>query len=132
ERYGDARPLFYKLVKEGFREMNAENWNKEHKNLSAEEMVFGMLNTEAIYSKAVQHLQEDGERLGEMKDIAKLIELVKDDLYTEYVSEIKEVLWKAYKEKVERMLLKGLAPYYKERLYTEMQEKIVKSLYIEL
>ncbi|MEM0144041.1 MAG: RNA ligase family protein [Candidatus Parvarchaeum sp.] len=127
EMYGDVRPLFYKLVKEGFREMNAENWKREQKKLPAEEMVLEMLNTKVIYNKAVQHLQEEGERLGEMKDIVKLIELVKNDLYTEYVPEIKEVLWNAYKEKIERMLLRGLAPYYKERLYTEMQEKLTGS-----
>lgn len=74
--------------------------------------------TEARWKKAVQHLREAGNLLGDPKDIGSLIKEVQQDIVVEHLDEIKEYLWNNFKGDLLRKAIAGLPEWYKNELLT--------------
>ena len=72
--------------------------------------------SEARWHKAVQHLEELGERENDPRDIGKLVREVCKDVHTECQDEIKEKLFKWAWKQVQNGLTRGLPEWYKELL----------------
>lgn len=112
---GNVFPMFTKYVSEDFKEkhkLNPEYLNKE----DALQILAESYRTEARWEKAVQHLRDRGELLGEPKDIGKLMEEVMQDLLTEERESIKEELFKLYHKNIVRNSSRGLPEWYKQKL----------------
>jgi hypothetical protein len=72
--------------------------------------------TEARWQKAVQHLRESGELLGEPKDIGALIKEVQRDIVEEELEIVMNALWKFFQRDLMSTVTKGLPEWYKEQL----------------
>jgi hypothetical protein len=114
---GKLRFFSLKYVREKFRELNKIEHLDENKKVSPEDIVSRLINKEAVWSKAIQRIQEDGIITYEMRDIQSLIEAVKDDIEKEYKETIKEEMYRVYKKDIEKAVVRGLAEYYKKYLY---------------
>lgn len=121
---GEVRPLFYKYVRDDFKELNNEEWNKKPHKQPIESIISEILNKEAIFRKAIQHLEENGEAEGHMRDMQKLIPLVYEDLYEEYLPLIQEMLVKKFQKDIEKQAISGLAEFYKQHLYKKMESTL--------
>lgn len=72
--------------------------------------------TEARWEKAVQHLRDRGELLGEPKDIGALVKEVQSDVEAECKDEIKDRLWVAFWRGLSKGIIRGLPEWYKDKL----------------
>ena len=118
---GQIRPLIYKIVRDDFKELNDKEWNKHSKDNDVINKIASALNKEAIFRKAVQHLNDSGQATGEMKDMVKLIPLVYKDLYEEYQPIIEDILFKHFQKDIEKTIIHGLPEYYKQILYNKVE-----------
>lgn len=71
---------------------------------------------EARFRKAIQHLEEEGKLLGEMKDLALLIPEVKHDIELEEAATLKEAFYKIFMPKLLGLSVQGLPEFYKRYL----------------
>lgn len=124
---GEIRPLFYKYVRDDFKELNNAEWNSHPNKKSIESIVPEVLNKEAVFRKAVQHLEENGKAEGHMRDMQRLIPLVYEDLYEEYLPAIQEMLIKKFQKDIEREIVRGLPEYYKKYLYEKTERALNES-----
>lgn len=123
-RFGrDGKPLMGKHVSERFKEIHGQEWKKSNptkKDLTADLIL--KLRTPARWEKAVQHLRERGELLGEPKDIGPLMK----ELYQDTAAECREIildrLWKECWPKIARGVAAGLPEWYKEQLAAKQFE----------
>lgn len=105
-----------KYVSEAFKEVHAKDWKKEHTNKGKLDVVISQYRSEARWNKAIQHLRENGELVGAPADIGRLIEEVRLDVTLEEKENIKEELWKIYKDDFMRHTVSGLPEWYKKKL----------------
>lgn len=105
-----------KFVSEKFKEKHAKDWKKENTAGGRWDVVKSQYRTEARWLKAVQHLREAGQLLGEPKDIGSLIKEVQQDISQEEGAAIKEILWGLYGKDLLRRSTAGLPEWYKEQL----------------
>ena len=113
-----------KYVSEKFKEVADGDWKR--RNPSQNDLLQQLIvryRTEARWSKAVQHLEERGELLGEPKDIGSLMKEVAIDTKKECEEEIKDILFKHYWKKIQRGITGGLAEWYKEELAKQAFEE---------
>lgn len=105
-----------KFVSEAFKETHDKNaYGRRKKRLTWDDFMESY-RTEARWQKAVQHLRDDGQLLGEPKDIGGLIQEVKRDILDEEQEEIKDFLWKNFGQELLRKSTAGLPEWYKEQL----------------
>lgn len=123
---GQARPLFYKYVRNEFKELNNKEWNNHPDKQSVANVVTDTVNREAVFRKAVQHLEESGNALGDMKDMKELISSVYDDLEQEYKDAIAEKLYRKFEKDIKNQIVHGLPEYYKEYLFKKMEQTLNK------
>lgn len=114
----DGNPIYCKIVANEFREMmRVKETTKGVKN---EDDIIGrivsMIQTDAVYSKAVQHLMDDGKITNTVKDIGPLISEIQKDLGEEVAPMAKEVLWEWARHQVVRGVVTPFALWYKKRL----------------
>lgn len=112
-----------KYVSEAFKEKHEGDWkerNPNHKDV--ETILIEEYRTDARWAKAVQHLRENGQIEGSMKDIAFLIREVPADVLKECEEEIKEKLFAHFWPKVSRGITRGLPEWYKDELAKEAFE----------
>ncbi len=107
-----------KYVSEKFKEVHARDWKKEHTDKGKLEVAISQYKSEARWNKAIQHLREDGELTGSPSDIGRLIKEVRLDITLEEKENIKEELWKIYKDDFMRHAVSGLPEWYKKKLAT--------------
>ena len=107
-----------KYVSEKFKEVHARDWKKEHTDKGKLEVAISQYKSEARWNKAIQHLREDGELTGSPSDIGRLIKEVRFDITLEEKENIKEELWKIYKDDFIRHAVSGLPEWYKKKLAT--------------
>jgi len=116
--YGkDDKVLMGKIVREGFAEKNSKNWKTN--NPSNRDILSRLTDeyaTEARWNKAIQHLAEQNELVGEMKDMPALFREVQDDVLQECEDEIKETLFNHFWGKIRRGLTYGLPEHYRKYL----------------
>ena len=113
-----------KYVSEKFKEVADGDWKR--RNPSQNDLLQQLIvryRTEARWSKAVQHLEERGELLGEPKDIGSLMKEVAIDTKKECEDEIKDILFRHYWKKIQRGITGGLADWYKEELAKQAFEE---------
>lgn len=111
-------PIYVKIVGDEFREI-ARVPSRRLRNISPSEVVqklVDMVEKDAIFSKAVQHLLEEGKIAGNNSDIGPLIKEVQKDIAIEMEAPAKEVLWEWAKEQVIRGCVSGFAKWYQARL----------------
>lgn len=107
-------PMAGKYVSEAFKEKNNAEW--ERKKGSGWEAFKQQYQTEARWQKAVQHLRDNGELLGEPRDIGALIKEVQRDIIDECKDEILEGLWKIFSKQLTKQATLGLPEWYKRML----------------
>lgn len=121
----DKKLLIGKFVSEEFKEVHANDWKKEHKTPSNNEIIqvlAGMYATPARWQKALIHLKERGETENSMRDMAKLIAEVPADVLKECEAEIREQLFQWAWPQLRRSLTRGLAEWYKDLLAKQQFE----------
>jgi len=123
-QYGpDKKALMGKHVSEKFKEIHGKEWKKN--NPAQRDVVMQICDrytTEARWQKAVQHMKERGELLGEPKDIGALMKEVQQDILEECQDEIKQILFKWAWKQIERSCTRGLPTWYKNELVKKQFE----------
>jgi hypothetical protein len=106
-------PSFGKYVRPEFREKLNKTWTSGKDKVQE---FIDSFRTEARWQKAIQHLQEKGELVNEPKDIGKLVAEVKRDILEEEELNIKNGLYRLFKDTILRKATAGLPEKYKEWL----------------
>lgn len=109
-----SKTLMGKLVSDAFRESMSVKTPKIKADAVTD--IMETYNLEARWSKAVQHLKEQGELEGSPKDIGKLIAELNQDFEKEEADTIKELLWAHYRKQFLREVSNGFAQWYKNEL----------------
>lgn len=113
----DKKVAMAKMVCDGFKEKNTENWkstNPGRKDVVA--VIIAALRTEARWQKAVQHLRERGELTESLKDIGPLMKEAQADIRKEESEWIAEQLAKYFMDGIVRGAISGLPEWYKDEL----------------
>lgn len=117
ELYGTAQHIMGgKYVTDGFKEVHRKDWAKLNTSKGAIEVLKDSVRTEARWNKAIQHLRDNGEFTGSVKDIGKLIKEVQQDLSEEEKENLKSQLWKIYGTDILRAATNGFVDWYKAKI----------------
>lgn len=111
-----------KYVSEKFKEKMTGKVRMDKQN---DDIVFSIvksLKTDARYHKAIQHLRESGNLLGEPKDIGSLLKEIHQDIDAEETEFIKDTLFKHYIKKIKGGVCAGFPEWYKEQLLNNVKE----------
>jgi hypothetical protein len=119
---GFGKMLAAKIVADDFKEQNAANWDQQ-KQGNIIDRIIATFNKEAVWEKAIQHARDEGQLVGEAKDIGYLIGAVKKDFGMEHHDFISKRLMKEFYNDVERGVLRGFPEYYKQKLLEKALEK---------
>ena len=118
KRFGsDGKVLMGKYVSTKFKERHKKEWkmgNPQGKDILT--MLQETFRTEARWHKGIQHLRENGELIGDMRDIGPLIKEIQRDTKEECEDEIKEALWKWAWPHICRKVTAGFPEWYKQKL----------------
>jgi hypothetical protein len=119
----DKKVKMGKFVSEKFKEVSGEKWRKDNPT-SADilEQIVSKYKTDARWSKAVQHLSEEGTLEQSPRDIGNLIKEVGNDIEKECIDEIKDILWKYFWPKVKRGVTSRLPEWWKSELLKKSLE----------
>lgn len=113
----DKKVAMAKVVCEGFKEKNAENWKTENPGRAdVVQRIIESLKTEARWQKAVQHLRERGELTESPKDIGNLMKETQEDIRKEESEWIAAELLKHELPGILRACAGGVPEWYKSRL----------------
>lgn len=112
---GFGKSLCGKFVSSEFKESNGAEWQKQAKGSRLERLIEGF-NKEAIWTKVVQHLRDDGKLVNAPQDIGLLIREFKRDFAAEHEDHIKKALYTIFHEDIERTVMNGLPEWYKKKL----------------
>jgi len=112
---GKIFPLFTKYVREVFKERHAIDWKIRSPKASMQDYI-AAFKCEARWDKAVIHLKEKGTLENAPKDIGALMKEVKRDIIEEEKENIKNELYKRFKDDILRVAIQGLPEWYKEKL----------------
>lgn len=104
-----------KYVSEKYKE-KAGDWKERHTGKGKWEAYRDSFATEARWQKAVQHLHESGDLEFAPRDIGKLITEVRRDILEECEADIRDWLWRNYKDELLKTAIHGLPEWYKESL----------------
>lgn len=122
ERYGrDGKTLMGKYVSEQFKESHKREWTGDNKGSILDRLI-KQYRTEARWMKAVQHLKERGELLGDVRDIGNLIKEVQKDFEEEEFQEVAVLLFKEFRKDLIRGVSRGLPEWWKDRLARQQWE----------
>ena len=105
-----------KYVSDGFKEVHEKNWKMQNTGRGKWEVFMDQFNNEARWLKSAQHMAEDGQLLGEPKDIGQLMNRVQKDIGEECKEDIQEFLWKQFGRDLMRNSVRGLPEWYKQEL----------------
>lgn len=117
---GTTFPVFTKLVRQKFKELNKTNW-RGHSGKSNLQEFLESFCTEARWRKAVQHLKESGDLQNMPQDIGPLMREVSRDIDAEETENIKEALYKLYARDIKRSATRGLPEWYKSSLLERIE-----------
>lgn len=105
-----------KFVSDGFKEVHSRDWKNTNTGKGKWDVFQEQYNSEARWWKSVQHMAEDGNLLGEPKDIGQLMNRVQKDIGEECKEEILNFLWRQFGRDLMRHSVRGLPEWYKEQL----------------
>jgi len=113
----DKKMACAKLVCDGFKEKNSENWKSSNPGAQdVIQLIINSLRTEARWAKAVQHLRDAGQLTGTPRDIGNLIKEAQADIEKEEKEWIAEQLLKNALPQILRSSIAGLPEWYKNQL----------------
>ena len=113
----DKKVLMGKFVSGNFIEKHSKDWSKRHPNRNEViTRIIEMYRTVPRWEKAVQHLKEDGKLEMEPRDIGILVREIQADILSDSEDEIKEQLFKHFKQTILRGSVKGFPEWYKTHL----------------
>lgn len=113
----DGKVQMGKFVSEAFKEVHNTSWKEE--NPGQKDIIERLIHeyrTPARWSKAVQHLREEGKITDEPKDIGLLFKEVGSDVRRECEVEIKQKLFDWAWANISRGITAGMPQWYKEEL----------------
>jgi hypothetical protein len=113
-----------KYVSEKFKEKMTDKVKMEKQNDDIVSFIVKSLKTDARYHKAIQHLRESGNLLGEPKDIGSLLKELHQDIDTEETEFIKDTLFKHYIKRIKGGVCAGFPEWYKKQLLNNVKEAI--------
>ncbi|MBI5226887.1 hypothetical protein HY994_06690 [Candidatus Micrarchaeota archaeon] len=120
--YLAGAPVFGKLVRDEFRELNRQVWGE---GKSLEERIMEHFPLEPRWEKTVQHLRDEG-RLGHgVKDIGMLMREVEADFEAESKALVQELLWTEFAHGLRKRSRMGFAEWYKQRLLRDSMDPMV-------
>lgn len=124
-RFGkDKKALMGKFVSENFKEKHKVDWKESNPGQNdVVALLVAQYRTAARWDKAIIHLAEAGQLENSPRDIGKIIKEVPADLVKEAEGEIKDMLFNWAFPSLVRGVNRGLAEYYKERLFKSQFEK---------
>lgn len=105
-----------KYVSEAFKEVHQKDWSRLNTGKGKFEDLKNKYHAEARWNKAIQHLKEDGNFEGTVRDIGNLIKEIQHDLTVEEKENIKEELWQIYSPDVLKFATQGFVDWYKQRI----------------
>lgn len=112
---------FVKYVNPAFRELNATNqktnWSTANKDVV--DVVLERFNLEAIWSKAIQHLGDEGKLLHAPEDIGPLLREINTDFEGENRAVIEAALYSKFRDKVMKGVTSGFPQWYKARIASD-------------
>jgi len=106
-------PTFGKYVREDFKERLNRTWTTGKDKV---QIFIDSFRTEARWDKAIQHLRDSGKLADEPKDIGILLKEIERDLLEEEELNIKNGLYKLFKDQILRRARAGFPEYYKKKL----------------
>lgn len=112
-----------KYVREDFKEKHATEWGRNFTSKGKLETFLSSFKTEARWHKGIQHLKEKGELENSPRDIGKLLVEIKKDILEEEEQNIKEELFKIFKDDILRKSVQGFPEFYKEYLLKNLKIK---------
>lgn len=113
----EKKIMIGKFVSEAFKEKHNKEWKNSNPGMN--DIILNLINIyrhENRWKKAVQHLQEAGQLLGDPKDIGLLMKEISTDILKEEQDNIKEALFKWAWKRVIAGATKGFPEWYKENL----------------
>jgi hypothetical protein len=105
-----------KYVREDFKEKHRTDWGRNFTSKGRLEMLLENYKTEARWQKSIQHLSEKDKLENSPRDIGKLLVEIKKDILEEEEQNIKEELFKIFKDDILKKSVQGFAEFYKEYL----------------
>lgn len=105
-----------KYVSEQFKEVHQKDWAKLNTGKGKFEDLKDKYRAEARWNKAIQHLRDDGNFEGTVRDIGNLIKEIHKDLSEEEKENIKDDLWKIYSDDILKYSTFGFVDWYKQRI----------------
>jgi ATP-dependent RNA circularization protein (DNA/RNA ligase family) len=120
-RFGaDDKPLFAKIVREGFHELNSGEWRAANPTpTDIREALGRLVSTPARWEKAIQHLRDEGRLAGTVADIGPAIKELQGDIDAECKELIAEKLMAWALPTIRRKAVSGFPDWYKARLAAE-------------
>lgn len=118
---GHIFPLFTKYVREEFKELHSVDWKIRQPKATLQDYVKSFA-TEARWQKSVIHMKEDGELTNSPKDIGPLIKRVQQDIEEEEKENIKNNLYKMFRDDILRTAIRGIPEWYKNKLLESLEE----------
>jgi hypothetical protein len=113
----DKKCLIGKFVSEDFKEKHGVEWKKMNPGQDdIIHLIGSSLKTEARWNKAIQHLRDEGKLENSARDIGLLLKEVGLDVLKDSEQEIKEQLWNYAWPKINRIIVRGLPEWYKDKL----------------
>lgn len=109
-------PCMGKYVREEFKERHKTEWKGTHTSKGKLELFMESFRSEARWLKAIQHLKELDKLENAPRDIGALMKEIERDLFEEEEENIKEKLFKIFKDSIIRKARAGFAEWYKGEL----------------
>lgn len=105
-----------KYVSEAFKEVHEKDWSRLNTGKGKFEAVKDKYHAEARWNKAIQHLRDDGNFDGSVRDIGNLIKEVHKDLIEEEKENIKEDLYRIFGDDILKYSTFGMVDWYKQKI----------------
>lgn len=113
----DKKIAIGKYVSEAFKEVHGKEWKKSNPGkMELMDYLISKYKSEARWSKAVQHLRDNGQLSHTPKDIALLVKEIPEDIKKECEDEIKQYLFNHYWPLISRSVMSGMPEWYKQEL----------------
>lgn len=116
-------PFMVKIVRSEFKEILKKDW-KQREGKSANDIIgriMNQVNKNAVWDKAIFHLRDEGKLTGTMRDMKELVEKVDEDILKEWQEVIYKELYSSFEYDIRRAFTRGLAEYYKKKIYDNIQ-----------
>ncbi len=119
-------PLMIKVVREEFKEILKQTWKRENGKGKEDILnrIAGIVNKNAVWDKAIQHVRDDGNLSYKMQDMKFLIESLDNDIEKEWKEIIKNELYSDYESDIEKVFSRGFAEYYKKKIYEQTAKEL--------